>query len=73
MTAAQLITTAIRRKFIGSEVVVTSGTSGYSLHVAAKHFDRLSPGDAQAQVYATLDRLPIEVVARIATIECRST
>lgn len=68
MTARDVLTDELRRRFPRAEVTVTPGKTGYVVTVTAEDFRGVHPADARAMVYQTLGRVPLELLAKVAEI-----
>lgn len=70
MNAARLLVSVVSRKLPGAEVTATSTSTGLCLAVTSKQFRGLDRADREAMVYASLDKVPLELLARIVQITC---
>jgi acid stress-induced BolA-like protein IbaG/YrbA len=71
LNLAQVVTREIQRRLPGAAVdLEPAGVAEYELTVTYAGFERMRPIDRETAVYAALDRLPPEALARISAIVC---
>lgn len=70
MSGPDVLFAAIRRRLPGARIEITLVGNQYVLSVASVTFSRLSNVDRQGVVYAAMERVPLDLVARVADIFC---
>lgn len=71
-SATDLLVKQITQKIPGASVAVASAGGLYELVVTAPKFAGMDRADRAALVYGAIERVPLELLARVAAIECRT-
>jgi acid stress-induced BolA-like protein IbaG/YrbA len=66
-----LLNRLISRKLPGADIAIRLGHDGYEITVVYEDFASDARADQEAEVYEALDKAPVELVAKIASIKCR--